>query len=291
MRPRFIALLNDHGLAAIKWVVPTHELMYSIMVFVVVTWIIWRSREASMQVERTMAVVLVAAAGFLVGTRVFYLLSDDHLSTIPYQRWFNLTGTASWGGYIGATLAIGLYLWREPANIWRYLDLIASCAGMGIFIGRWSCLLAGDDFGRVAFLPWCIQYPPQSWAYETQIARGALLPGAVLSLPTHPFQLYLGFNGLAEMWILSAVWHRAKLLPGVTLSAFLALDGLTRFALEMFRDPDAGGSRSGLSTSQWMCLLMLVLGFVVIVSRYAIWRSVFKHAYARSAPWTAQHET
>jgi phosphatidylglycerol:prolipoprotein diacylglycerol transferase len=159
------------------------------------------------------------------------------------------------------------YLRWKRAPVLSYLDAGASCAGLGIFVARWSCFLAGDDFGRITALPWGISYPPGSHAFDAHVSAGILPPSAALSLPTHPVQLYLGFTALLVFGVASRIWNRWHLIPGLTLSAFLALDASTRFWWESLRDAAAGEAKSFLSNSQWMCLVFLVAGLVIGGSR------------------------
>jgi prolipoprotein diacylglyceryltransferase len=219
-----------------------------------------RARKAFLSADRAATAAAWAIVLGMVGARAYHLVASAKLGD-PFQSWWSSPGgTASWGAYIGAAAGIAGYLrWaREPAL--PYFDAATSCAGLGIFLGRLSCLLAGDDFGRVTTLPWGIRYPPESYAYNAQISSGVLHAPAALSLPTHPVQLYLGVTALAVFIVASKVWNRWHKMPGFTLSAVLVLDASTRFWWEFLRDPAAGGGRTFLSSSQWMCLFFLTAG-------------------------------
>jgi phosphatidylglycerol:prolipoprotein diacylglycerol transferase len=88
---------------------------------------------------------------------------------------------------------------------------------IGIALGRFACFHVGCCWGDVAVhdpwlanlaatsvglqvqtLPWlagdwvltAVQYGPGTWPYEQQLALGLISPGAELSLPVHPVQLY-----------------------------------------------------------------------------------------------------
>jgi prolipoprotein diacylglyceryltransferase len=52
----------------------------------------------------------------------------------------------------------------------------------------------------------------------------------------------------------------------VTFGVFLLIYGATRFPWEFLRDPAAGGARGLFSTSQWMCLLLVAGGIVVLAT-------------------------
>jgi phosphatidylglycerol:prolipoprotein diacylglycerol transferase len=140
------------------------------------------------------------------------------------------------------------------------IDVGASFAALGEGIGRWSCFLAGDDFGRVTSSRWGIQFPSSSLAHQAHVARGLLPVEAPLSLPVHPLQFYLMANALVVFLLCSIAWYRWRQIPGRTLAVFLVLQGSTRFWWEFLRDPAGGGARELLSTSQWMCITLLCVG-------------------------------
>ncbi len=225
MRPRLISILQDLGLSWVTTVLPTPGVM-------------------SLSLDEASTAALWAFVIGLVGSRLYYLVVNNKLGDGIHTWWSFSTGTASWGAYLGATLGLTGYLRWSRAPVLPYLDVGASCAGVGIFLGRWSCLLAGDDFGRVTAVPWAIRYPAGSYPYNSQIAAGFLHPPAMLSLPTHPLQLYLGFTALVVFGVVTMIWRRRRAIPGFTLSAYLILDASTRFIWEFFRDPAAGGARS-----------------------------------------------
>jgi phosphatidylglycerol:prolipoprotein diacylglycerol transferase len=231
-----------------------------------------RARAVGLCDGATTAGVLMPVGAAVIGTRVFYLVTTGAVLALPVRAWFSFDGTASWGAYLGA--ALGLLLWlrhrRLPAV--PYFDVAASCAGLGIAIGRWACLLNGDDFGRVTDVAWAIRYPAGSQAWTAHVAVGILPPASPASLPVHPFQIYLSLNAVLAFLVCSSVWRRWRDLPGVTLSVYLLLDGCSRFALEFLRDPAAGGS-DGLSVSQVMCACEVAIALTLMLLRLAPWRS------------------
>jgi phosphatidylglycerol:prolipoprotein diacylglycerol transferase len=178
-------------------------------------------------------------------------------------------GTVSWGAYLGALAGLLGYTGIRAKRPWVYVDMAASCAPLGSVIGRFACFLAGDDFGRVTQLPWGITFPHASPPFVAHLNAALILPGADRSLPVHPLQIGLAVNALVVFLAVSAIWRRTAGQPGVTLGAYLALYGGTRFFWEFLRDPAAGGAAAGLSVSQVMCVLFVAGGGAVLVSRLA----------------------
>ncbi len=269
MRPEFVVHLAPLGLSPL---VPTPALVYAVALAALLLLYLRRTRATGLTDGLTPAAVLLPVAAAVVGTRLFYLLTTGALFSLPLRGWLSFDGTASWGAYLGAAAALWLWLRHRRADPLPYFDVAASCAGLGIAIGRWGCLLNGDDFGRVSDVAWAIRYPIGSQAWAAHGAAGLLPPGALASLPVHPLQLYLSFNALLAFVVASVVWRSRRTSPGVTLAAYLLLDGCTRFALEFLRDPAAGGS-DGLSLSQIMCALEVAMALAIVLVRAPLWRA------------------
>jgi len=263
MQPRILDYFRDRGLEGLTWLVPSSGFMFAMAMAAAVIVFLWRLKRTSLSVDRGLTGAIVAAIAAIVGTRLFYLLAHGAILRLSPIEWFGQQGTGSWGVYIGAMLGLAAYLKLVKESPWPYLDALASVACLATFFGRWGCLLAGCDFGRVTSLPWAVRYPHGSSAYIAQIASGALRPGAPLSLPTHPLPIYLSLNGLVLFIVLSAIFYRTRHRPGTTLAAFWLLYGVTRFGWEFLRDPAAGGAVSGLSIPQWMSLVALGIAVAI----------------------------
>jgi len=166
---------------------------------------------------------------------------------------------------MGAASAAAVYAYvsgRPPALLF---DLLASVAGLGIAVGRASCLLVGDDFGRVTRVPWGLRFPPGTPAYQAHLLAGLIPPDAATSLPVHPLQLYLMLQGLVVLATCTYAWHRWQTVPYRTVCIFLLGNGLSRLPAESFRDAAAGGPQNGLSVSQIMCAASVLMGACLLL--------------------------
>lgn len=267
MRPAIVEFLGP----TLGWLVPRPGLMYAIAL-VAVTWVfVRRARAIGLDGQRALEMAFAGAVAGMIGTRFFYLATTGELLRLEPSHWFGLSqGTASWGAYLGAIAGGVLYTSLARIPTWPYLDTAAAAAPLGPFMARWSCFLAGDDFGRVSGVVWAVRYPGGSLPWQTHVAGGDLPATAGASLAVHPFQLYLMLNAGLVFLLLTAVWRRWRLHPGVTFASFLVLYGASRFPWEFLRDPSAGGRAPGdlLSVSQWMCLLMVAAGSVLLLRRW-----------------------
>ena len=244
----------------------TPGLVYALVFVALALLILRRSGRSGVPRGRVIEAMLAGGLGAAIGTRLFHLIVSGDILRLPLSEWADASsGTASWGAYLGAIAGVVTYAAASRLSAWPHLDVATSCAGLGDVIGRWACYLAGDDFGIVSDVPWAIRFPAESLAHQAHVARGILDAGAPWSLPVHPMQFYLMLNGLAVLVATTAVWRRNGRHPGTTTAAFLLLYGSTRFCWEFFRDPGGRGVMVFPSTSQWMCMLLVVAGGVLLL--------------------------
>ena len=156
-------------------------------------------------------------------------------------------GMSFHGGFLGVLVAMGWYAHRRGLSFWQVTDFIAPLVPTGLAAGRIGNFINGELWGRpvVGELPWAMVFP---W---------------VDALPRHPSQLYQAAGEGLLLFVLLWV-HTARPRPLRSASAlFLVGYGCLRFGAEFFRTPDPGifGTLSlGLSTAQWLCVPMVVIG-------------------------------
>ncbi len=78
----------------------------------------------------------------------------------------------------------------------------------------------------------------------------------------HPTQIYESVGSLAIAAMCLFVVHPRKRYDGQVFVAFFALYAVARFVLEFLRRDDRGGLL-GLSTSQWIGLLLLAAAAII----------------------------
>ncbi len=179
-------------------------------------------------------------------TGIVSLLQADpwHWARLLEPGYVQLAGV---GGGIGLGL---LLLWR--AGWWQALPAVADAAAIavavGTGIGRVGCLLAGCCYGAPTTLPWAVHFP------ATHSSAG---------VGVHPTQLYdVGAATVAVVvWLLL---RRTPCRPG-TAALLTTLTLLAaRFLTEFSRGDGDRGLWGPLSTSQWLSLLGMVAGAVLV---------------------------
>jgi phosphatidylglycerol:prolipoprotein diacylglycerol transferase len=200
--------------------------------------------------------VFYATLGILIGGRLGYVLfyrPGFYLQNpleIP-QLWDG--GMSFHGGVIGTSLGIFYMAWKNGLNWLRVHDYVACCTPFGIFLVRLANFVNGELWGRPTDVPWAVIFP----------AGG--------EVPRHPSQLYeAALEGLLLGLILWFLFWRtdARYQPGKLVGTFILVYGLSRFLVELVRQPDRGLENLswGLTMGQTLTVPMILGGAYLIAT-------------------------
>jgi len=210
--------------------------------------------------ERTLLVLILSS---LVGARLLHVITNPtDFADAPWRALFLWEGgLVAYGGFLGASLGTYLYLRRQGQSFWRFADACVPSTALGLGITRLGCFLRGCCFGQPAELsPLAVTFPRHSPAWETQVAAGLIPDSAATSLPVYPTQIFESLLGFVVLGVL--LWLRPrKRFQGQLVLTLAALYAVGRFLLEFIRADPERGAWLGLSTSQWIGLLLLGLLF------------------------------
>lgn len=267
MRPRIIDLLNNFfGVEFFKYFIPTPSQIYGIAFIITAIIFINRITKVNRQLNKNIIFTLLCGITALFGAKLGFVLL--HLKSYIHDP-LNVfsSGTISWGAYLGLFLFVYIYSRNKWNKTLNHLDIIATCIPMAVFIGRWSCFLNGDDFGTLSSLPWAVRYPYYSIPFGEHFQQGIIPHTANLSASVHPNQLYLSINGLLLFFIMYPVWKINRKKPGYTFAMYLILYGSTRFFLEIFRYYGTEEYILYLNPSQWISLITLISGLLIMKAK------------------------
>ncbi|MGZ8298630.1 MAG: prolipoprotein diacylglyceryl transferase [Allosphingosinicella sp.] len=200
--------------------------------------------------------VFYATLGIILGGRLGYVLfyRPDYYFADPIQvlkLWDG--GMSVHGGVLGVTLGI-LWMARKHKLDWlRVHDYVACCVPFGLFFGRLANFVNGELWGRQTDVPWAIVFPDGG------------------EVPRHPSQLYeAGLEGILLFLILWFLFWKtdARYQPGKLVGAFLLVYGLSRFLVELVRQPDQGLENLswGLTMGQTLTVPMVLGGAWLIAT-------------------------
>lgn len=219
---------------------------------------LWAHNQAPMQPIMLDDFVVWAALGVVVGGRLGYVLFYNfsfYLANplaIP-AVWDG--GMSFHGGILGTTLAMILFARSRKIPIWSMFDVIAAGVPVGLGVVRIANFINSELWGRVSDMPWAVYFP-----------NGG-------DLPRHPSQLYeAALEGLVLLIILAILIGGFKKLkkPGFIAGAFITGYGISRIAVEFFREPDA---QLGYLFGGWLTMGMILSVPMVLLGIWAMIRA------------------
>jgi phosphatidylglycerol---prolipoprotein diacylglyceryl transferase len=254
---------------------------YGLMVLLGVVSGIMLAMHRAQQMGLSPDVILNLALSFvpcgIIGGRLFYVIqywntrikTDDWTTTIINVFKFTEGGLVVYGAFLGAVVAVVLFVWRKGLPFLAMADLLAPSLMIGLAFGRIGCFLNGCCYGGECELPWAVTFPRDSLPYMEQIEAGkfgdpagvnpANLPAR--SLPVHPAQLYSAIDAALLCWFLWS-YYPYRRRDGEVAALMLMIHSISRFLLEVIRVDESAVFGTGLSISQNISILFLVLTVV-----------------------------
>ncbi|USO02385.1 MAG: prolipoprotein diacylglyceryl transferase [Alphaproteobacteria bacterium] len=186
--------------------------------------------------------------GILIGGRLGCIVFYDigYYLSHPLEM-LKRSGMAFHGGLIGAFVGVWLFSRKIEQPLLSVTDIISAPAPLaGIFI-RLANFINGELYGRPTSVAWGMIFPRS----DGQIR--------------HPSQLYeMFFEGMVLYIVTNIVYIKFHKMRGIPTGIAVLLYGIFRFIVEFFREPD--GMVWVFTKGQFLCIPMIILGFVVIYS-------------------------
>ncbi|MFT7671346.1 MAG: phosphatidylglycerol:prolipoprotein diacylglycerol transferase [Planctomycetota bacterium] len=222
--------------------------------------------------EKYSGVLMWALFGVFGGARVMYVIVEVLRDSSIGQRYLDEPlsmlyfwegGLVMYGGFAGGAIMGVLKAKLSGLNWIRSLDMALISAMFAQGVGRWGCLLVGDDFGKV--VPERFQNLPFPITVHVPnpLPEGSLFGAENAGQILWATQTWMSFNGLIigliGLWLLAKRRYAGQVT--LWLIVFYAIG---RYAIEMFRgDAIRGLWFNGLmSTSQ---LISVVAGSIALI--------------------------
>ncbi|MDQ2712994.1 MAG: prolipoprotein diacylglyceryl transferase [Acidobacteriota bacterium] len=213
------------------------------------------ARRQGLPAEKITNLAIYCAIAGIIGAKLFMFLFDlgDYIKN-PGQIFTLETLQAAGvfhGGFIAALLFAALYIRRQRLSVLNTMDIFAPGVAIGQSIGRLGCFAAGCCWGRECNLPWGVHF------------RSDFAAPVPLDRALHPVQLY---ESAADLLIFGLLYRRATQPhpPGQVIGLYLVLYSTARFIIEFFREHEQA-LVGPFSLTQWIALLLLVLGAVLLL--------------------------
>jgi len=248
-----------------------------------------------------------ALFGVLLGGRLGYTLLYDFerfcrepLSIV--RVWEG--GMASHGGILGLVAYTYYYAWKHRVSWTGIGDGLVSVAPPGLFFVRIANFINGELYGRIASVPWAVQFPSELREHPELLEKTPFAnfpPDAVTALlreggpdsaaleealrtvlpPRYPSQLIEALlEGVVLFVVLWLMRTRLRVPRGVLAGTFFILYALLRIAGEQFRQPE--DFNYGMPRGVFLSFFLIVIG--VLFFGFALRRPVYEEALSGSVP-------
>jgi phosphatidylglycerol---prolipoprotein diacylglyceryl transferase len=264
-------VLVDTDVLGQRLTVESYEVFMGLAVAVAlfVGWLLLK--RTGLPVRSGLAVLVLVLASIPVGARLLNVLSKPGFYAEHPDLYLTreLVGFSLMGGLLLA-VPVGLVASRRAGiDPWRLADAVAPALLVGLALMRVGCFLAGCCFGEASSLPWAVQFPFGSPAYEHFQAQAPTEGFGLFDLVTvpsvHPTQIYELLASLAIAG-LAAYLVRRRLVPGVAFLAATILFCLARLGNHFLRVPSATDEIPYLAYPV-LYLALIVLAALLLRSR------------------------
>ena len=196
--------------------------------------------------------IFYAVIGVILGARLAYIIfyNPSYYLQNPLESFAVWHGGLSFhGGLIGAVSAIYFFCKKKKIRFMDFADIVVVPVAIALALGRIGNFMNGELYGRITDVPWCIDYSKSM--FLDSIPEGC----------RHPSQIYSSIKDLVIFGILWKIKDR-KLPKGFSFWLFVALYGLFRTIVELFRQPDSqlGFFFGYLSMGQLLSMPMFLIG-------------------------------
>ncbi len=214
--------------------------------------------------EELILVILAAAGGMAAGGSLLYGLTNTKelillfrsIGAITIGEFFSgllscFGGMVYYGGFLGGATAVWIYS-RAAKNIPKepIMDLYAVCVPLFHVFGRIGCFLGGCCYGIESSIGFLIEDNPLSPGFN--------------GVRRFPVQLLEAGLNLMIFFVLLAVYRSGKFKQKL-IYLYMLIYPPIRFLLEFLRGDTIRGFLFGLSTSQWVSVILLTFSLGIFI--------------------------
>lgn len=211
--------------------------------------------------------MLILGAGIFLGAHIVYALTHldllikafQNIGSLWFEKFWNIIlycigGMVFYGGFIGGLITIPIYChFNKSLNAGNLFDLYAVLVPLFHVFGRIGCFLGGCCYGIESHFGFTV--------------HGNTINPGVNDVNRFPVQLVEAACNLL-IFILILTLFRKALMKDKLIYVYMLVYPVVRFILEFLRGDEIRGFLFGLSTSQWISILL----FVYALIRLGIWR-------------------
>ena len=229
---------------------------------VFLSWLLRKYTALDWDGEFVDSIILAVLLGF-AGMKILYWIVQPQVFKTAFQDGFFkgllsliTEGMVFYGGLLGGILGIFIISRKRKRNFFEFTDLFAPCFCVAHAFGRIGCLLVGCCYGVATGETTQFGLCTYNGACAVKYADGTM---------RLPVPLMEAIFLLLLCGVLVLIYRREKRL-GRSTGWYLVLYAIWRFVIEMFRgDIKERGGFGGLFTSQWISIVILLAGVLVLL--------------------------
>jgi len=167
-------------------------------------------------------IILGIILGGRLGYVIFYNLEYYSQNLVEILKLWH-GGMSFHGGLLGVIITTFVFSKINRTNFFKYTDIVACVAPIGLFLGRIANFINGELYGKISSLPWAVIFPEGG-----DVSR-------------HPSQIYEAIlEGIFLFVLINFFAFKKQLIfkTGFISGIFLVLYSVLRIFVEVFREPD-----------------------------------------------------
>lgn len=215
-----------------------------------------------------LALVMIAAAiGLLIFSHIVYGITNigklavifQNIGKLSFIQFWTLVGQCFggmvfYGGFIGGAIGILFYCKvfdkKKVLNKNNFLDIYAVLTPLFHTFGRIGCFLGGCCYGVESSIGFTV--------------HGNTLNPSINDVNRFPIQLVeAGCNLLIFLFILYL--FKKGIMENKLIYVYMLIYPVVRFTLEFFRGDTYRGFLFGLSTSQWISIILFTFAVIMLI--------------------------
>ena len=202
--------------------------------------------------------ILYAVIGVGIGAKLLYIITNipfliENYQTLDlYDTFLQMLkgGFVFYGGLLGGILGVFIYSKQFKISFKELLLILLPVVPLIHSIGRIGCLCAGCCYGM------------EYHGFGAITFHDSLL--APNDVPLFPMQIVEAICNFI-IFIVLLVTYKKFLGTYKTVGLYLVLYSIVRFTLEFFRGDLIRGIYFSLSTSQWISIVLFIIGIAIFV--------------------------
>lgn len=201
-------------------------------------------------------VIFYIVLGAIIGGKLFFIIFNwDEFVISSFIEKLRF-GFVFFGGFIGAITAGFIAARLKKLPFIKLADFFAPAIPLGHAIGRIGCFCAGCCYGKASHGLLSVKFHNPE----------CLVPAHLHNVGLYPTQLMESFGNFILFLILLTVYNK-KHKDGTVIASYVIGYGVIRFIVEFFRGDDRGSYILGLSPSQFIAAVLIILISAFLIKR------------------------